>query len=118
MIEVPEKVDNKVSELISENEKKLVDALAAVDRDIADLSHNGFEDMGSDAVFLDKLAVNPIKLIQEILLNPTGVVRNVESAGKIDYTQMTTSDEFYRLPWALAAAAHVVSENREGKRGR
>lgn len=110
-VEVPKTVDESVNNTVKGNKLLLNDTVNLVDEELARISNPVIE--GRDrAIFLTHLAENPVGLLQEILKNPTGAVRNVESTNKVDYSKMTTSDDFYRLPWAVAAAAHIVQEQR------
>ena len=114
VVQVPHKFDPKLLSLISDNEKKLHGALAKVDGDIASCSAD-IETVGCDTVFLDKIAANPIAQLLEITNKPTGLVKNVQSAGKVDYTNMATTCEFYKQPWAIPAAAFVVGGGKEAQ---
>ena len=91
--------------------QKYNQALAEIDQEIAKCVAN-IQDENDEAMFLDKLAANPIGFMQEIINNPTG--KPVKITGdNIDYTEMITSHEFYKQPWAIAAAAHVVNEQKK-----
>ena len=111
-VQVPEAADDHTSTLLDETEKSFQEKLLSADTRIAQ-SLVGLDQVTNDAKFLDRLARNPVAFLQEIITNPTGTVANVPSAGLIDFTQMSTSHEFYRQPWAVAAAAHVVGEQRK-----
>jgi hypothetical protein len=108
VIQVPRKVDTRLIDMIDENEAKLDKELAKIDGEIASLAAD-LEPVACDTTFLNKLITNPIGYLSDVLEIPTGVVKNIESNGKIDYTQMGTSYEFYKQPWAIAAAAFVVN---------
>ena len=112
IVQVPHKFDPHALNLIRENETKLHDTLLKIDEEIASCS-SGIESVGFDTVFLDKVANNPVGQLLEILNKPTGVVRDVQSVGKVDYTNMATSSEFYKQPWAVPAAAFVVGGVKE-----
>ena len=112
VVQVPHKFDPQVLTLIRDNEAKLHDTLLKLDEEIAS-SSSGIESLGFDAVFLEKVATNPIAQLLEILNRPTGVVRDVQSIGKVDYTNMATTSDFYKQPWAVPAAAFVVGGAKE-----
>jgi len=111
-VQAVHKFDPTLLSHISENERKLHDALSKVDAEIATHSAD-IETVGCDVVFLDKLAANPVAQLLDILNKPTGVVKDVQSVGKIDYTNMATTCEFYKQPWAVPAAAFVVGGGKE-----
>ena len=81
------------------------------DEDIAKYAEN-LTEITNECAYLQKLVENPIGFMQSILLSPTGVAQ-IDSDGKIDYAQLTTSYDFYKQPWAVAAAAHVINEKRK-----
>jgi len=108
VIQLPKKYDSHLERLLEENEAKLAKELERIDSEIAKLAQD-IEYVGCDMRIIDKLIRDPIRYMCEILEMPTGVVKNVQSAGKIDYTQMGTSFEFYKQPWAVAAASFVVN---------
>ena len=111
-VQVQSKFDPTLVNLIHANERKLRESLLIVDDEIATCSAD-IRKVGCDAAYLDKLAANPIAHLVDVLHKPTGVVKDVESAGKVDYTNMATTSEFYKQPWAVPAAAFVVGGGKE-----
>jgi hypothetical protein len=116
VVQIAKRVDGRLSDLVGENERKLEIELLKVDEEIALLGKD-LEPLACDTLFLNKLISNPIGYLCDILEMPTGVMKNVESSGKIDYTQMGTSYEFYKQPWAIGAAAFVVNDGSTGDGG-
>jgi hypothetical protein len=116
MVHAPVPMSANEQMTLEESERRLNDKLIQIDREIGDLA-SGIDGIGKEATFLDRLANNPAEYLQEIINTPTGEVKNVESAGLIDYLQLATSYEFYSQPWAVAAAAHLVSEQRKEMAG-
>ena len=112
LVQVPGQIDRRVSSLVEEAERKLADKVSQIDKEIGALTAD-IDSLADDATFLERLTANPIEFIQEIVNTPTGITKGVESAGTIDYLQLATSYEFYKQPWAIAAAAHLVNEQKK-----
>ncbi len=111
-VEVPQLPDESVSNNLKGNKLTLIDTVQQLDNKLAAELVTPIEENRDKAVFLSKLAQNPVGLLQDILKNPTGTAKNVQSLNSIDYSKMATSDDFYRLPWAVAAAAHIVQDQK------
>jgi hypothetical protein len=110
LVETSGEYDDSATETVKKNQDVLVTTVAQVDTNIVRLT-SGIEEVKDTSLFLSRLSASPIGVISEILKNPTGVAKNVESTNMIDYTQMVTGDGFYRLPWAIAAAAQLVQDS-------
>lgn len=110
-VQLPDLVENATSVAIEEAERKLAHKLGEIDREIGQLT-SGLEGTAKNARFLDKVAANPVEFFQQILETPTGTPPKIESAGLVDYMQLTTCHEFYKQPWAVAAATYVTNQQK------
>lgn len=113
LVQLPdEQNDNSIPTILSDAERKLALKLNEIDRDVAEITDN-LKEAALEAAFLDLLAANPAQYLHQILETPTGINKEVQSTGNIDYLQMATSFEFYKQPWAVAAAAYVINEQKK-----
>ena len=111
-VQLPDEVDDSASVALEEAERKLANKLNEIDREIGDLTA-GIEQLARNTRFIDKVAANPIEFFQQVLHTPTGAPNKIESAGLVDYMQMSTCHEFYQQPWAVAAATFVINEQKK-----
>jgi hypothetical protein len=111
-VHVPDSSEESASSHVAEADLKLHRRLTELDQEIAASAYN-LGQTNRDAKFLDKLATNPVEFLKQIIEMPTGKQDKIESSGTINYLNMTTSHEFYKQPWAIAAATYVVNEQKK-----
>ena len=114
LVNFPIESDHTLSQAVLAAENKLSSKLEQIDKEIGVLTNN-IGQLGDEVSFLDKLCHNPVEYLKEVIETPSGTVKGTESVGLIDYMQLATSHEFYRQPWAVAAAAHLVGEQKKEK---
>jgi hypothetical protein len=112
IVQLPDAADDSLSNKLEDADKKLSDKLLELDNELGSLCSN-FKQTAQDSKFLDKLSANPVGFLGDLIKMPTGAPVPVESAGLVDYLNMTTSHEFYKQPWAIPAAAYVINEQRK-----
>ena len=112
VVQLPDLPDDSLNAKLEDADSRLAARLGELDREIADLSE-GISDTARDATFLDKFAHNPAAFLADVIQTPTGAPAPVHSQGLVDYMSMATSHEFYSQPWAIAAAAYVVNEQKK-----
>jgi hypothetical protein len=112
IVQLPDTFDDTISSRLEDADKKLFDKLLEIDAELASVCSN-VKGTAQDTKFADKLIANPVGFLGDIIKMPTGAPVPVESVGLVDYLNMTTSHEFYKQPWAVAAAAYVVNEQKK-----
>jgi hypothetical protein len=112
VVQLPDSTDDTLISKLEDADQRLAGRMAELDSEMAELT-SGIKETAEDALFLDKFCKNPVAFLADIIQMPTGAPAPVHSQGMVDFMNMATSHEFYKQPWAIAAAAYVVNEQKK-----